>query len=197
MGKDADAIRNDIEDTRARLGDTVEAIGYKADIPNRARDAVNDRVDAARSAVSAGVETVKSAVSDGMSKMSAAASDGVSSVTAAVSSGMNNARSAFSGAASKVADAVPSADDLRAGADRAGAIIRDNPVGMAVGAVAAGFLMGLLLPRTSVEQSRMRDMKRMAKDAGAQVVEAGKQMVRDTVSTTFGSTRRADDSGTL
>ena len=186
MGKDPDQIRNDIEDTRARLGDTVEAIGYKADIPSRTRDAVNDRVDAVKSAVSGGVDTVKAAMADGVSTVSAAMADGVSS-----------AKSALSGAASRVADAVPTADDLRAGADRAGAMIRDNPVGMAIGAVAAGFLMGLLLPRTSIESSRIRDVKRMAKDAGAQVVEAGKQMVRDTVNTTFGSTRRSNDSGTM
>ncbi len=175
MGKDADAIRNDIEETRSRLGDTVEAIGYKADIPSRARDAVNDRVDAVKAAVS----------------------DGVDAVRTAVSSGVSSAKSTLSDAASRVADAVPTGEDVRQGADRARAIIRDNPVGVAVGAVAAGFLMGVLLPRTSVEQRQMRDVKRMAKDAGVQVVEAGKQMVRDTVYTTFGSTRRADDSGTL
>ena len=179
MGKDADQIRNDIEDTRDRLGDTVEAIGYKADIPNRARDAVSERVEAVKSAVSDGVETVRSAVGDG-----------VNSMTAAVSSGVSSAKAAIGDAASRVADSVPSVDDLRAGANRAGEVIRDNPVGMAVGSIAAGFLMGLLLPRTSLEQSGMRDVKRMAREKGAEVVEAGKQMVRDTVSTTLGSPKR-------
>ena len=78
-----------------------------------------------------------------------------------------------------------------AGGGRARALIRDNPVGVAIGSVAAGFLAGLLLPRTSVEHDGVRDMKRMAKDAGAHMVEAGKQMVVDTVNTAFDSIRRS------
>src|ERR687885_782150 len=52
MGKDPDAIRRDIEETRARMDDTVEAIGYKADVPARAKDSVSRKVDAVRSTVS-------------------------------------------------------------------------------------------------------------------------------------------------
>ena len=44
MGQDPSQIRNDIEDTRARMGDTAEALGHKADVPGRAREAVADKV---------------------------------------------------------------------------------------------------------------------------------------------------------
>ena len=37
MGQAPDDIREDIEDTRARMGETVEAIGYKADVKSRVR----------------------------------------------------------------------------------------------------------------------------------------------------------------
>ena len=35
MGQDTGQIREEIEETRARMGDTVEALGYKADVPSR------------------------------------------------------------------------------------------------------------------------------------------------------------------
>ena len=40
MGQDPEAIRREIEQTRDRMGDTVEAIGYKADVPARTKDKV-------------------------------------------------------------------------------------------------------------------------------------------------------------
>ena len=45
MGQDPSQIRNDIEETRARMGDTAEALGHKADVPGRAREAVSDKVE--------------------------------------------------------------------------------------------------------------------------------------------------------
>ena len=44
MGQDPDAIRQDIEQSRADLGETVEAVGYKADVPSRTKDAMSDKV---------------------------------------------------------------------------------------------------------------------------------------------------------
>ena len=46
MGKDPGEIREEIEETRARMGDTVEAIGYKTDVKGRARGFVSDKKDA-------------------------------------------------------------------------------------------------------------------------------------------------------
>jgi hypothetical protein len=40
MGEDPDMIRKDIEDTRERMGETVDALGYKADVKGRAKDSV-------------------------------------------------------------------------------------------------------------------------------------------------------------
>jgi hypothetical protein len=37
-----DEIRQDIERTRAQLGDTVEALAHKADVPARVKDKVHD-----------------------------------------------------------------------------------------------------------------------------------------------------------
>jgi gas vesicle protein len=45
MGEDPNAIRADIERTRADMGDTVEALGYKADVKSRAKDKVTGTKD--------------------------------------------------------------------------------------------------------------------------------------------------------
>jgi len=37
MGEDPRAIRSEIEDTRERMGDTVDALAYKADVKSRAK----------------------------------------------------------------------------------------------------------------------------------------------------------------
>ena len=51
MGKDPGEIREEIEDTRARMGETVEAIGYKTDVKSRATGYVSDKKDAVVSRV--------------------------------------------------------------------------------------------------------------------------------------------------
>src|SRR3712207_6741491 len=43
VGKNPDEIRREIEDTRARMGDTVDALGYKADVKSRAKDSITEK----------------------------------------------------------------------------------------------------------------------------------------------------------
>ncbi len=64
MGKDPDEIREEIEETRGRMSDTVDAIAYKADVPNRMQDAMNDRVDAVKSSITGTIGSVRDRVSD-------------------------------------------------------------------------------------------------------------------------------------
>ena len=45
MGQDPAAIREDIEQTRSEMSETVEAVGYKADVPSRAKDKVSETMD--------------------------------------------------------------------------------------------------------------------------------------------------------
>lgn len=52
MGKDPDAIRQEIQRTRAEMSETVEAIGYRADVPSRAKEAVTGKVEAVKEKVS-------------------------------------------------------------------------------------------------------------------------------------------------
>ena len=52
MGQDPDAIRQDIEQTRGQMGETIDAIGYKTDVKSRAKESVTDKTDAIKSKVS-------------------------------------------------------------------------------------------------------------------------------------------------
>jgi Protein of unknown function (DUF3618) len=52
MGEASDHIREDIEQTRGRMGETVEAIGYKTDVKSRVKDNISDKKDAVVSRVS-------------------------------------------------------------------------------------------------------------------------------------------------
>lgn len=103
-------------------------------------------------------------------------------------------REQVAGAASKVADAMPTGDDIKGGAHRASRLIRDNPIAVAIGAALIGFVVGLVLPATAMETERIRDVKRAARDAGAEAMEAGREMVLQTVWTTLGA-RRPDGRG--
>jgi len=98
-------------------------------------------------------------------------------------------RKRVAGAASKVADAMPTGDDMKVGADRVARFIRDNPIGAAIGSAAFGFIVGILLPATALETDRIRDVKRAARDASAEAIEAGREMVRQTVWTALGARR--------
>ena len=140
MGQDPSAIRNEIEQTREEMGDTVEALSYKADVKTRAKDSISERVDSVKSSVGL--------------------------------------------AGSKVSDATPSGDDVKQGARRAKGIAEENPLGLAIGALAVGFVAGLAVPATRVEDERLGpvadQVKDQAKETGQEALERGKEVARQT-----------------
>ena len=58
MGETPEDIRGEIENTRARMGDTVEAIGYKADVKTRMKESVAGKKDSIVGSVSGGKDAV-------------------------------------------------------------------------------------------------------------------------------------------
>jgi gas vesicle protein len=122
MGQDPSQIRQDIEHTRGEMGDTVEALGHKADVPGRAKEAISSRVD-----------TVK--------------------------------------------DKVPSTG-------QAAGVAKENPLGLAVGAAAMGFVAGMLIPSTRIEDEKIGPMadqvKDKARETGQEALERGKDVARQT-----------------
>jgi ElaB/YqjD/DUF883 family membrane-anchored ribosome-binding protein len=164
MGQDPDAIRQDIEQTRAEMSETVEAVGYKADVPSRAKDKVSQTVDNVKNKVSGTATRAKEAVVGTASR----AGDAVSETT------------------SRVGDATPSGGHVKQQAKRAVGLAQENPLGLAVGAVALGFLAGLAVPSTRVENERLGpvadQVKDKVKETGQEALDRGKQVAQEVAS---------------
>jgi hypothetical protein len=83
----------------------------------------------------------------------------------------------------KANDATPTTGDVKQGAQKAASVAQENPLGLAVGAVAAGFLAGMLIPSTSVENEKLGPMadsvKEKAVETGQEALEHGKQVAQD------------------
>ena len=166
MGKEPDAIREEIEQTRAEMTETVEAIGYKADVPSRAREKVSEKVDAARAKVSEATTRAKEAVTG------SAADTGDTA----------------GGVASRVRDATPSGEQVKQKARRAAGLAQENPLGLAIGAAAIGFLAGLAVPSTRVEDERLGpvadEVRERVKETGQEALERGKEVAREAAGST-------------
>jgi gas vesicle protein len=139
MGQDPGEIRQEIEEAREHMGETVEALGYKTDVKSRAKESIADKRDRLK--------------------------DQITGVTGAAS------------------DATPSTDDVKQGARKAAGVAQENPLGLAIGGVAIGFLVGMLLPTTRVEDDKLGPMadqvKDKARETGQEAMEHGKQVAQD------------------
>jgi hypothetical protein len=162
MGQDPDAIREEIEQTRAELSDTVEAVGYKADVPSRAKEVVSDKV-----------ESVKSVVSDTATR----------------------AKEAVTGATSRAGEATPGRGEVKRAGRRAAGLARENPLGLAIGAAAIGFLAGLVVPSTRVEDEKLGRVSDQVmdkvKETGQEALDHGRQVVQDVASTAAETARQS------
>jgi hypothetical protein len=154
MGQDPDAIRQDIAQTRSEMSETVEAVGYKADVPSRAKDAVSDKV-----------EDMKAKVSDTATR----------------------AREAVVGTASRAGEATGGRGEVNQQARRVVGLAKENPLGLALGAAALGFLAGLAVPSTRVEDERLGpvadQVKDKVKETGQEALDRGKQVAQEVAST--------------
>jgi hypothetical protein len=115
------------------MGETVEAIGYKADVKSRVKDNVAEKKDAV---------------------------------------------------VSRVSGAMPDGEQVKSGARKVG-VSKENPLGLGIAAVAAGFVVGTLLPSTDVEDERLGEMSdqvgEKAREAGQEALERGKDVAREAV----------------
>ena len=138
MAERSEEIRHEIEQTREDMGDTVDALGYKADVPGRMKGWVGDKKDAVVGKVS--------------------------------------------GAASAVADKTPDGGQIQEGAGHAKSIAERNPIGLAIGGAAVGFIVGLVVPSTRVEDERIGEasdhVMQSAKEAGQEALDHGKEVAQ-------------------
>ena len=136
MGQDPSEVRREIEDTRERMADTVDAIGYKTDVKSRASDYVSEKKDAV---------------------------------------------------VGKVTGVVPDTESVKQGGRKAAGMAQQNPLGLAVAGAAVGFLVGLAIPSTRMEDEKMGtvadDLKQRAKETGHEALDRGKQVAQETAQT--------------
>jgi ElaB/YqjD/DUF883 family membrane-anchored ribosome-binding protein len=127
MGEDPNAIRAEIERTRAEMDDTVGAIGYKADVKSRAKDKVTDTKDR---------------------------------ITG------------------KLSSATPDGEQVK----RAAGVAQENPLGLALGSVAVGFVAGMLVPSSRIEDEKLGPMadqvKDQVKETGQEALDRGKEVAQ-------------------
>ena len=162
MGQEPARIRHQIEETRGDMSETIDALGYKADVPARAKDKVQGAASGVKDSVGGAVGSVKDKIA---------------------------------GAAGSVGDAAPSGDEVGAKAKHAVGVAQENPLGLAVGALAAGFLIGTLLPSTRAEDERMGEMsdqvKHQAVETGEEALEHGKQIAQSAASSAVDTAKQA------
>lgn len=136
MGEDASHIREEIEQTRAEMGDTVDALAHKTDVKSRVKESFSDKKE--------------------------------------------RLRTQMSGTASRISEATPDGEGMKQGAHQVVGVAEENPIGLALGGLAAGFLAGMLLPSTKLEDQRVGPMadelKGKAKETAEEAVERGKEV---------------------
>jgi len=110
--------------------------------------------------------------------------------TQAVTDKPSSAKESGSGSAG---GAAASAQD---GSHKAVGMAQDNPIGLAVGAAALGFVVGSLLPATKVEQERIgpvaTQVRDQVSDVASDAIEHGKHVAQDAADA---ATSAAKDSG--
>ena len=62
------------------------------------------------------------------------------------------------GAGDSVSDRTPDSEEVKYKARRAASVAQENPLGLAIGAAAAGFLAGMLIPSTRVEDEKLGEL---------------------------------------
>src|SRR4051794_38607745 len=139
MGEDPGTIRREIEETRERMGDTVEALGYKADVPSRAKENIQGKVD--------------------------------------------SVKSKFTGATDTISDKTPDGQQMKDGAKQAVGMAQSNPLGLAIGAAAVGFIAGMLIPETQKEHEKLGQMSDQVtgqvKSTAQEAIQHGKDAAQE------------------
>jgi ElaB/YqjD/DUF883 family membrane-anchored ribosome-binding protein len=143
VGEEPDRIRAEIEATRADMSETVDAIGYKADVKSRAKDNLQEKKES--------IVGLKDKVVGGASER------------------------------------TPDSAEVKQQAKKAASVAQENPLGLAVGSLAVGFLAGMLIPSTRVEDEKLGEVSdqviEKAKQTGQEALEHGKQVAQDAVET--------------
>jgi hypothetical protein len=155
MAQEPDAIRAEIAATRQRMGDAVEALAYKTDVKARAREKIAE----VRQIVTTATESFVASVREPLDAETTEEGAGMSTNNTGSTSASNQ------------------------GWEDEGGLLKRNPLAVAFGAAAVGFLAGLLIPSTPAENERLGPVadhvKQNARDAAQEAVGRGKAIAAD------------------
>jgi hypothetical protein len=125
VGQEPDRIRAEIEQTRADMSETVDALGYKADVKTRAKEKMQGKKE--------------------------------------------------------------SIVGMKHKGRQAAGVAQENPIGLAFGSLAVGFIAGMLIPSTRMEDEKMGEVSdsvmEKVKETGQEALEHGKQVAQDAAET--------------
>jgi hypothetical protein len=104
-----------------------------------------------------------------------------------VSDTATRAKEAVTGATERAGDATPSRGQVKQAGRRAAGLAKENPLGLAIGAAAIGFLAGLAAPTTRIEDERLGPVADQVmdkvKETGQEALDRGKQVAQEVAST--------------
>ena len=82
-----------------------------------------------------------------------------------------------------VSDRTPDSDQVKYKARQAKSVAQQNPLGLAIGSLAVGFVAGMLIPSTRVEDEKLGqlsdDVIEKVKETGQEALDHGKQVAQD------------------
>jgi ElaB/YqjD/DUF883 family membrane-anchored ribosome-binding protein len=168
-----DRIRDDIAETRERMSATAEALAYKADIKARTKERLADRLHLVGTRVAETADSVLHSASAAITATTQTTGKDFGAMSDSASTHMRSVTSAASQTARQTTEA----------AKQGVGMVRENPIGIAVGAAAAGFLIGALLPSTKMEDEKLGQasdqVKQAAAEVGHEALERGKTVAQD------------------
>jgi hypothetical protein len=171
MGEDADRIRQQIARTREQLAEDREG------------ELIRDDIVETRSQMSDTVEALGHKA-DVKSRVKGSIADKKDAVTGTIAGGKDAVVNTADSLVSKVTGAVPDTGQVKHGAQKVG-LSRENPFGLAIGAAAVGFLAGLLLPSTRVEDEKLGEASDevidRVKETGQEALERSRQVAQETL----------------
>jgi ElaB/YqjD/DUF883 family membrane-anchored ribosome-binding protein len=143
MGQDPGEIRAEIDQTRERMSETIDALGHKADVKSRAKENVSGKVDTVKDKLGLPVQ--------------------------------------------RAGEMTPDADEVKQQARRAVGVAQENPLGLVAGAAAIGFLAGMLIPSSRVEDEKLGpvadQIKDQAKETGHEALGHGRAIAESVAET--------------
>jgi gas vesicle protein len=172
MSENPDAIRADIEATRARLGTNVDAVADKvtpSNIVHRQTDKVKDAVTGVKERIMGAADSATSTVQDRVHSGAGHTSDALHSTGDSLHEAKDNVATKLSDAGTAISHTP---DQLKTKT-------QGNPLAAGLIAFGAGMLISSLIPASQKEREAAQQLKTAAEPLATQVTDAAKDMVQD------------------